>query len=671
MNVGKLFRNFAIMAILGGCANVAQAATYSVSGGQIKKDGATFTVKGVNIPGPNWYWDREVTQDTNLIANVWKFNAVRVNCLLKKTDTPWQQYTVNNDLNKIVNEFTSRGVVVIFDAHDQTGSYYTDSSSPSLTELSNWFKNLATTYKNNSAVWFEVQNEPGAETYPENNGQTWLTVHQRIIKDIRSTGNNSIILCEGTSWGQDAGTWDANNVPEWRSAILTHGSKLLSFDGQNYNNIVFSIHVYDQFGYYGGFSSDSKIADYIGRVKAKGYALIIGEYGTINAGHTVTAATDSMWKALKTYPDVGRMVWQWDGGDSNDLTVWDQYFSWAGSGWGINKTDGTKPTNLSTLGNQVWDDNHSNSGGNNSGTNLLSNPGFEAEQYNTQTPSGWGEQQYDANWNQVSANASYSENYGGSNSGNYHGTHWSSNAYKAYTYQYKNGLTNGLYTLRIRAKTGGGQNALYLEAKDFGGSARTASIPVSTTYQTVEIRDINVTNGQCMVGIWSDANAGNWTYFDDAEFVAQENCLTGYYYDNSNFSGTMKKRVDKTVNFSWAAGTPIAGIAADTFSVRWKGYVVPKYSQTYTFYTKADDGVRLWVNGVKIVDRWTNISAATENRSTTINLTAGQKYSIVMEYYENTGSATAQLLWSSSSQAKQIIPDGSTLPDDGKVIGGS
>jgi hypothetical protein len=69
-----------------------------------------------------------------------------------------------------------------------------------------------------------------------------------------------------------------------------------------------------------------------------------------------------MWKALKTYPDVGRMVWQWDGGDSNDLTVWDQYFSWAGSGWGINKTDGTKPTNLSTLGNQVWDDNHASSG---------------------------------------------------------------------------------------------------------------------------------------------------------------------------------------------------------------------------------------------------------------------------------------------------------------------
>jgi hypothetical protein len=35
---------------------------------------------------------------------------------------------------------------------------------------------------------------------------------------------------------------------------------------------------------------------------------------------------------------------------------------------------------------------------------------------------------------------------------------------------------------------------------------------------------------------------------------------------------------------------------------------------------------------------------------------ANQKYDIVMEYYENTGSAVAKLSWSSASQAKQIIP---------------
>ena len=36
--------------------------------------------------------------------------------------------------------------------------------------------------------------------------------------------------------------------------------------------------------------------------------------------------------------------------------------------------------------------------------------------------------------------------------------------------------------------------------------------------------------------------------------------------------------------------------ASDTFSVRWTGQVQPQFTETYTFYTQSDDGVRLWVN---------------------------------------------------------------------------
>jgi hypothetical protein len=147
---------------------------------------------------------------------------------------------------------------------------------------------------------------------------------------------------------------------------------------------------------------------------------------------------------------------------------------------------------------------------------VMSNQGLEAQQYNTQTPSGWSE------WSDNGgADASFTESYGGSYSGGYHGTHWKNSAYRVYTYQTKTGLANGWYTLRCWAKRGSGQNACYLEAKDFGGSAKTATLPISSNYQKVEIRDINVTNGQCTIGIWSDANAGNWAYFDHFEFFKQ------------------------------------------------------------------------------------------------------------------------------------------------------
>ncbi|MCD6395262.1 MAG: hypothetical protein J7M40_17400 [Planctomycetes bacterium] len=131
--------------------------------------------------------------------------------------------------------------------------------------------------------------------------------------------------------------------------------------------------------------------------------------------------------------------------------------------------------------------------------------------------------------------------------------------------------------------------------------------------------------------------------------------LTGDYFNNSNLTSLALTRIDATVDFpSWGSGSPDPSIGVDAFSVRWSGQVEAKYSETYTFYTKTDDGTRLWVDGQLLVDKWV-VQGGTE-WSGTITLTAGQKYNIVMEYFENDGGAEAVLRWSSASQSKEIIP---------------
>ncbi len=133
------------------------------------------------------------------------------------------------------------------------------------------------------------------------------------------------------------------------------------------------------------------------------------------------------------------------------------------------------------------------------------------------------------------------------------------------------------------------------------------------------------------------------------------NGLTGQYFDNNNFTNLKVTRTDSSINFNWGNNHgPAANVAATEYSVRWTGFVQPLYSQAYTFYTRSDDGVRLWVDGQLIVNNWSRHSA-TEN-SGGIRLVAGQKYSIKMEYFQGTGDAVAQLSWSSASQAKQVIP---------------
>jgi len=121
-----------------------------------------------------------------------------------------------------------------------------------------------------------------------------------------------------------------------------------------------------------------------------------------------------------------------------------------------------------------------------------------------------------------------------------------------------------------------------------------------------------------------------------------------------DFTALTLVRVDATIAFQWGSGSPDPSIGADTFTVRWTGQVEPQYSETYTFYTNTDDGVRLWVDSQLVIDQWVDQSPT--EVSGNIALSASVKYDIVMEYYENGGGAVAELRWSSPSLAKEIIP---------------
>jgi hypothetical protein len=134
--------------------------------------------------------------------------------------------------------------------------------------------------------------------------------------------------------------------------------------------------------------------------------------------------------------------------------------------------------------------------------------------------------------------------------------------------------------------------------------------------------------------------------------------LRGDYYTTQALTftnGPTLTRIDTNVDFNFGAGSPDPAISVDHFTARWTGKLQPLYSQNYTFSTRSDDGSRLWVNGQLLVDRWVNQSV-TETAGPPLALIAGQQYDVVMEYFENTSTAEAHLIWSSPSQIKQAIP---------------
>lgn len=137
--------------------------------------------------------------------------------------------------------------------------------------------------------------------------------------------------------------------------------------------------------------------------------------------------------------------------------------------------------------------------------------------------------------------------------------------------------------------------------------------------------------------------------------------LAGYYYNDQNDQTFTFTRIDPTIDFNWTTHSPEASIHADTFLIVWEGWIEPRYDDNYTFYTTADDGVRLTIDGNLIIDDWNNHSVR-EHSGTINNLVAGERYPIRLEYYENKGNATIVFEWSSFLEERTIVPQGQLYP---------
>jgi|GEM_PF-1202361 len=302
-------------------------------------NGNPFVGRGVNVNGPNWVWPRETSQDAGLIVDKWKFNAVRVNAMVGGGDGRW---TTNNDTDRIVNAFTSKGAVVMFAVHDINGNYYSDTSNPTLGQLVDWWKAMAVKYKNNPYVWFNIANELGWDQVDPQ----WLSNYKTVVEAIRSTGAQNIIVIDGATWGQDAGKSGSGDVQVSDSAILSMGEELKASDPTG--NLAFSIHLYGYMDYDNG-----KLDRFVEQVRAKGLCLMLGEYGSKKDGSYLISTKNGM--RISDRLGLTKFVWHWDGGDDWELTTAD----WTGGGgWGSDRTDGTKPGNLTWLGEKVWNNNH-------------------------------------------------------------------------------------------------------------------------------------------------------------------------------------------------------------------------------------------------------------------------------------------------------------------------
>lgn len=126
----------------------------------------------------------------------------------------------------------------------------------------------------------------------------------------------------------------------------------------------------------------------------------------------------------------------------------------------------------------------------------------------------------------------------------------------------------------------------------------------------------------------------------------------GEYYQNTNLTGSAlitggnnaSSKLEE-INFDWGQGSPDSFVPIDNFSARYTK-VADFESGTYVFDIKSDDGVRVWIDGQKVIDKGFN-----GLWKYPVYLTSGN-HKMTVEYFEISGNAHLQLDYSKVSSQK-------------------
>ena len=157
-----------------------------------------------------------------------------------------------------------------------------------------------------------------------------------------------------------------------------------------------------------------------------------------------------------------------------------------------------------------------------------------------------------------------------------------------------------------------------------------------------------------------------------ASFTWTTSALGSTGFRGEYFSGStpgngplLLTRIDPRIEFDWGAGSPGAPVPVDMFSARWTADMVPAFTESYTLTIAADDGVRVYVNNVLLIDSWANGGW----RSANVNLVAGRRTPLRVDYYEGYGAAGVTLYWNSARQPWEVIPSSKLIPPSAGLPG--
>ncbi len=148
--------------------------------------------------------------------------------------------------------------------------------------------------------------------------------------------------------------------------------------------------------------------------------------------------------------------------------------------------------------------------------------------------------------------------------------------------------------------------------QDSSFSRQFVGLSPGTDYKVrVCVVDCNNTGGYSVISdsTMTSSAVGPIFFPSDPFDSSTNNKFTGLYFDNTDFTNRKLVRSDPVIKFNWGTGSPDPGILPDKFSVRWDGTF--DFNQVvYRFATTSDSSVKVYVDGVLLIDSASGLALA-------------------------------------------------------------
>jgi hypothetical protein len=135
--------------------------------------------------------------------------------------------------------------------------------------------------------------------------------------------------------------------------------------------------------------------------------------------------------------------------------------------------------------------------------------------------------------------------------------------------------------------------------------------------------------------------------------VEKQPGLRATYFDDRLLTTFFTARIEPSIDFDWNLGAPLPGMGAETFSIRFEGFLRISTGGNYTFEMTVEDGFRAWIGNHFIDD----FGIYDEHvKVWTVSLPVLTDVPFRLDYTANNGTAAAQLRWIPPGASKAIIP---------------